>query len=148
MQSTNGDDVLVIYAGNNNSNQGPDFTEAKIKINETLWAGNIEIHINSSDWNLHRHSTDNNYNNVILHVVWNHDVEIKDSNGNHLPTLELQSRVSNLLLEKYKHLMEKPQFIPCEKLAPNLGGLALTSWKERLVSRKAAFKIREYFPNS
>jgi len=145
LQSTNGDDVLVIYAGNNNSNQGPDFTEAKIKINETLWAGNIEIHINSSDWNLHRHSTDNNYNNVILHVVWNHDVEIKDSNGNHLPTLELQSRVSNLLLEKYKHLMEKPQFIPCEKLAPNLGGLALTSWKERLVSERLLLKSGNIF---
>ena len=145
LQSTNGDNVLVIYQGNNNSNQGPDFIEAKIKINDTLWIGNIEIHINSSHWNLHRHSTDNNYNNVILHVVWNHDVEIKDSNGNNLPMLELQNRVSNLLLEKYKQLMEKPQFIPCEKLVPNLSGLALTSWKERLLSERLLLKSGNIF---
>jgi hypothetical protein len=145
LQNTNGDNVLVIFPGNNNSNQGPDFTEAKIKINDTLWVGNIEIHINSSHWNLHRHSGDNNYNNVILHVVWNHNIEIKDSNGNNLPTLELQSRVSNLLLEKYRQLMDKPQFIPCEKLAPNLSGLPLTSWKERLVSERLLLKSENIF---
>lgn len=142
---TNGDRISVIYPGNHNSNQGPDFKEAKIKINDTLWAGNVELHINSSHWNLHHHSEDNNYNNIILHVVWNHDIEIKDTNGNNLPTLELQSRVSNLLLDKYKQLMEKPQFIPCEKLSHNLSGLSLTSWKERLVSERLLLKSDNIF---
>ncbi|HET7114964.1 MAG TPA: DUF2851 family protein [Hanamia sp.] len=134
--STNGDPVLVIHPGRHNANQGPDFTEAKIKINDTLWAGNVELHINSSDWNLHNHSSDNNYNNIILHIVWNHDVEIKDANGNNLPTLELQSRVSNILLAKYQQLMETAQFIPCEKLQHNLSDLALTGWKQRLVAER------------
>ena len=138
--TTNGDPISVIHPGNHNLNQGPDFKEAKIKINNTLWAGNVEIHINSSHWILHNHSADNNYNNIILHIVWNHDVEIKDQNGNNLPTLEMQSRVSNMLLEKYQQLMETSQFIPCEKLQHNLSDLALTGWKQRLVAERLIYK--------
>jgi len=143
--STNGDSILVIHPGTHNSNQGPDFKEAKIKINDTLWAGNVELHINSSHWNLHHHSEDNNYKNIILHIVWNHDEEIKDANGNNLPTLELQSRVSNLLLEKYKQLMETAQFIPCEKLIQNLNELSLSSWKQRLVAERLLLKSENIF---
>jgi hypothetical protein len=145
LQCTNGDSILVIHPGTHNSNQGPDFKEAKIKINNTLWVGNVELHINSSHWNLHNHSADNNYNNIILHVVWNHDEEIKDVNGNNLPTLELQNRVSNLLLEKYKQLMETAQFIPCEKLTHNLSDLSLTSWKQRLVAERLLLKSENIF---
>ena len=145
LRSTNGDSILVIHPGTQNSNQGPDFKEARIKINNTLWAGNVELHLNSSHWNLHNHSTDNNYNNIILHVVWSHDVEIKDPNGNNLPTWELQSMVSNLLLEKYKQLMEAAQFIPCEKLFHNLNDLSLTSWKQRLVAERLLLKSKNIF---
>ncbi|HSN09766.1 MAG TPA: DUF2851 family protein [Hanamia sp.] len=140
LQSINGERITVVQPGIHNVNQGPDFIEAKIWINETLWAGNVELHINSSDWNRHKHSADNNYNNIILHVVWKHDTEIKDANGNNLPTLELQSRVSKLLLEKYRQLMETPQFIPCEKLEKNISGLALTAWKQRLAAERLLLK--------
>jgi hypothetical protein len=134
--STNGDVISIIHPGRHNVNQGPDFTNAKIKINDTLWAGNVELHINSSDWNHHNHSSDNNYKNIILHIVWNHDVEIQDTNGNNLPTLELQNRVSNILLAKYQQLRETAQFIPCEKLQHNLSDIALISWKQRLVAER------------
>jgi hypothetical protein len=142
---TNGDRISVIHPGTHNYNQGPDFTEARIKINDTLWAGNVELHINSSHWNLHKHSADNNYSNIILHVVWDHDTEIKDANGTDLPTLELQSRVSKLLLEKYRQLMETPQFIPCEKLEINISGLALTGWKQRLAAERLLLKSENIF---
>lgn len=145
LRSTSGDSILVIHPGIHNSNQGPDFTEAKIKINDTLWAGNVELHINSSHWNLHNHSADNNYNNIILHIVWNHDEEIKDANGTNLPTLEMQSRVSNLLLEKYRQLMETAQFIPCENLTHHLSDLSLTSWKQRLVAERLLLKSENIF---
>ncbi|MDQ2718484.1 MAG: DUF2851 family protein [Bacteroidota bacterium] len=134
--STNGDAIQVVHPGFHNTNQGSDFNEARIKINDTLWAGNVELHINSSHWNLHRHSIDSNFNNVILHVVWNHDVEIKDANGNNLPTLELQSRVSKLLLEKYQQLMATPQFIPCERQIDLVNEFTLSSWKQRLVAER------------
>src|ERR1700741_5202655 len=93
------DELLqIIFPGTYNTNQGPDFLSAKLKMDNTTWAGNVEIHINSSDWDLHRHSADKNYNNVVLHVVWNHDKEIVDAKRNILPTLELQTKVSKLLL--------------------------------------------------
>jgi hypothetical protein len=133
---SNGDTIQVIHPGSHNTNQGPDFIQAKIKINDTLWAGNIELHMNSSHWNLHGHSTDHNFNNIILHVVWNHDIEIKDGHGNNLPTLELQSRVSKVLLEKYQQLMNTAQFIPCEKQIGRENGLTLDSWKQRLVAER------------
>ncbi|MEO8823617.1 MAG: DUF2851 family protein [Ginsengibacter sp.] len=145
LRCTNGELLSIFHPGISNCNQGPDFSEAKIKINETIWAGNIEIHINSSDWRRHNHSLDKNYNNIILHVVWNHDQEIKDPYENHLPTLELQSRVSKLLLERYRQLMERPYFIPCEKLEITLSGLGLTAWKQRLAAERLLVKSDAIF---
>jgi hypothetical protein len=145
LTSTNGDQILVIHPGSHNVNQGPDFTEAKIQINDTLWAGNVELHVNSSHWNLHNHSIDDNYKNIILHIVWNHDAEIKDANGNNLLTLELQSRVSNLLLGKYKQLSQSAQFIACEKLPHQLSELLLSSWKQRLVAERLIIKSENIF---
>jgi hypothetical protein len=145
MRCTNGDELSVIHPGIHNYNQGPDFADAKIRINDTLWAGNVEIHINSSDWNRHNHSSDKNYNNIILHVVWNHDQEIKDGNKNPLPTLELQTRVSKLLLDRYSQLMENPSFIPCEKLEINMSGLGLASWKQRLAAERLLLKSDHIF---
>ena len=86
--------IQVIHQGQLNHNQGPDFLNAKIKLGETTWAGSIELHIRSSDWKNHKHTADKNYNNVILHVVWQHDIDLK------LPfsTLILADRVSKLLL--------------------------------------------------
>ncbi|MDP4285840.1 MAG: DUF2851 family protein [Bacteroidota bacterium] len=136
LMSTDGDQIQVIHPGTHNTNQGADFTQAKIKINETIWAGNIELHINSSHWNLHGHSADNNFNNIILHVVWNCDIDIKDTNGNNLPTLELQSRVSKVLLDKYRQLMDVAHFIPCEKQVPQVNELTLANWKQRLVAER------------
>ena len=95
-----------------NSNQGADFTDSKIKLGNTTWAGSIELHILASDWNKHKHSADKNYKNVILHVVWNNDAELN------LPfsTLVLQDKVPKLLLKKFDELMHAESFIPCEKI--------------------------------
>ena len=143
--TTSGESIQIIYAGNISTNQGPDFVAAKIKIGNTTWVGNVEIHINSSGWVLHNHSDDANFNNVILHVVWNDDAAIKDKNGNDLPTLELKGRVSKLLLEKYKMLMESQHFIPCEKQAQQISELTLTNWKQRLVAERLIAKSQRIF---
>jgi hypothetical protein len=143
LRATSGEVIQVIHPGNHNSNQGPDFKEAKIKINQTLWAGNIELHINSSQWNLHNHSSDSNFNNIILHVVWNHDTEIKDSNGSNLPTLELKTRVSKLLLKKYNELMESSAFIPCQNQVRQVNELTLSGWKQRLVAERLIIKSKK-----
>ena len=140
LQTTSGEKISILFQGLYNSNQGPDFTGAKIKTGRTLWAGNVELHVNSSDWNIHNHTADANFNNIILHVVWNHDVEIVDAHGSKLPALELQSRVSNLLLDKYRQLMERPQFIPCENQVHQINDLILSHWKQRLLAERLLAK--------
>jgi hypothetical protein len=119
----------IIYAGTHNTNQGPDFLNAKVKCGNTVLAGSVEIHVNASEWEQHKHSTDKNYDNVILHIVWEEDKELQLN----FPVLELKSRVSNLLLKKYEGLMNAKSFIPCEQHISNVNDLVLIAWKERLM---------------
>ena len=126
--STKGEDIQIIYPGLHNTNQGPDFLNARVKIGDTTLAGSLEIHINASEWNLHKHSSDSNYSNVILHVVWLNDKNI----GVDIPTLELSSRVSSMLLNTYEKLMLTRNFIPCEEQILNVNDFTFTAWKHRL----------------
>lgn len=127
--TTENNPIQVIYPGLLNTNQGPDFLNAKIRIGETTWVGSVEIHINSSEWNEHNHSNDANYNNVILHVVWKEDVKLN------LPfaTLVLQDRVSNVLLGRYEEMMLTTGFIPCEQHVARADEVVIQIWKERML---------------
>lgn len=129
--------LQILLAGQHNSNQGPDFQNAKISIHKTTWAGNIELHLKTSDWLKHNHQKDGNYGNVILHVVWEHDAVVND-----LPVLELKNRVPKILLRRYEDLMQAAGFIPCEKSISTVRDITWKSWKERLLAerlmRKAA----------
>jgi hypothetical protein len=121
--------MQVIFPGTSNSNQGPDFLNAKIRTGNTIWAGNIEIHVKASEWDAHQHSNDDNYRNIILHVVWQNDLADKLP----FPTLELEPHVSSLLLNRYEELMQSAQFIPCQQHISSVAPLAFTAWKERLL---------------
>ena len=123
--------VQIIHAGAINLNQGPDFLNAKIKIDETLWVGNVELHLYTSGWREHAHENDVHYQNVILHVVWQHDSFV-----NAIPVLELCNFVSSVLLEKYNSLAGPRQFIPCETQFATISGSTLESWKSTLVQRR------------
>lgn len=147
-----GEKIEIISPGVQNFNQGPDFLNARIRINDTLWVGNVEVHLFSKQWDQHRHQLDNNYSNVILHVVWHHDGEVQDINGMTLPTLELENRVSKALLKKYQALMEKEQrgelhFIACESQLGQLtiDDFKLTAWKSRLVAERLEMKTARVF---
>src|SRR6266496_6800810 len=94
-----GEIVQIIFPGGYNTNQGPDFSDAKIKIGNETWAGNVQLHFKTSDWNKHQHHKDSNYNNVILHVVWEDDCETIN-----VPTFQLKERVSKILLQRYEEL--------------------------------------------
>lgn len=138
-----GSALQILYQGHLNTNQGPDFSQAKIKIDNTVWAGNIELHIKASDWHQHNHGTDKNYSNIILHVVWENDAAIKDVNGETIPTLELQPYVPVIMLQKYAMLMEHAGFVPCENHLPALTGMAWFAWKERLAIERLMRKAKE-----
>jgi Protein of unknown function (DUF2851) len=99
--TTEGDFVNIIKQGQLNSNQGPDFINAVIKINNLTLAGNIELHLISSDWYQHQHQRDKNYSNVILHVVWLYDKPVKNIYAQNIPTIVLSDRVPKVLLNKY-----------------------------------------------
>lgn len=129
LKTTKGETLTIINKGLLNSNQGPDFLNSVIKIEDTTWAGNIEIHINAADWWAHEHHLDKNYGNVILHVVWNNNAAEKLP----FPTLEMQSLVSNILLSRYEEMMQNAHFIPCQQHIGKVTALTLSSWKDRLL---------------
>ncbi|WP_158584302.1 DUF2851 family protein [Reichenbachiella sp. MSK19-1] len=110
------DQPIEIYnLGHHNSDAGPDFLQAKLRIGDICWYGSVEIHINSSDWDRHDHQSDTKYNSVILHVVWNHDKECCREDGERLPVLQLSDRVDLQLLSKSNSLINSPLAIPCQE---------------------------------
>ncbi|MBS1576112.1 MAG: DUF2851 family protein [Bacteroidetes bacterium] len=125
--------IQVILPGQFNTNQGPDFINSKIRINQALWVGNIELHIKTSYWNRHKHEEDKNYSNVILHVVWEHDDKSMEKN---IPILELRYRVSKILLQQYDTLMNNTAFIPCQENIKSIKEITWNSWKERLLAER------------
>ena len=147
--------VQIFHPGTHNMGSGPDFFNAKIEIDGQLWAGNVEIHLKSSYWYAHHHETDVNYDNVILHVVWEDDVSVFRKDRSEIPTLELQGHVPNTLLDAYRALLEnsKRRFINCEKDIAKVPLLLWNNWLERLYIERleqkatAIFKLLEVSKN-
>ncbi|MBG50685.1 MAG: hypothetical protein CML05_20585 [Pseudozobellia sp.] len=134
LESTDGEALEIINFGQHNQLAGPDFFNAQIKIDGQLWAGNLEIHLKSSDWYAHKHEEDSNYKNVILHVVWQHDCHVLTEGGTHLVTLELKNYISNTLLTAYQNLMDSrnTSFINCENNIGSVSKFHMNIWLERL----------------
>jgi hypothetical protein len=140
LQTTAGEALEIVSAGALNSDQGPDFRQARIKINNVLWAGDVELHILSSAWKQHHHHTDEQYNKVVLHVVYENDRLITDHYGNMIPTLELADRIPALLLQRYHHWMKQPENIPCQAELQTVSAITWQSWKERLLVERLQVK--------
>ncbi|MFN5829600.1 MAG: DUF2851 family protein, partial [Bacteroidota bacterium] len=113
--TTDGDQIEIIHVGTHNMQSGPDFFNAKIKIADTIWAGNIELHLKSSDWMLHKHHHDKTYDNIILHVVYKDDKPLFDSSGNAIKTLVLEQHIKSEIINAYKDFKDNNEIIPCSK---------------------------------
>ncbi|MFC4738900.1 DUF2851 family protein [Flavobacterium ponti] len=111
---------------------GPDIFNAQLIIDNQKWAGNVEIHVKSSDWYLHNHENDTNYDNVILHVVWEHDAEVYRKDNSEIPVLELKNYVAKSELDKYNALTTSKSWIFCENDIATIDDLTFINWKERL----------------
>lgn len=133
LKTTEGKAIEIIHTGLHNTDSGPDFFNAKLKIDDTLWAGNVELHINASDWNAHKHQHDEAYKNVILHVVWNNDATITIPGGYALHALELKDIVPDTLHKRYVELKESARRIPCENDIHLVNELVWHSWMDRLI---------------
>ncbi len=134
LRTTSGETISVVHQGFYNTNAGPDFFNAKIYIGNTLWAGNIEIHIAASEWDKHAHQKDAAYNNVILHVVYIDDKKVYNNSGEAIPTLELRSLIPTSLLQRYESLKQsKNRHIACEKIIHLPDPFHLQHWLQRLL---------------
>ena len=133
METVSGARLEVQSPGEANESEGPDFQNALLRIDGQLWAGNVEIHLRSSDWYVHGHEKDERYDNVILHVVWEHDVDVFRKDNSPIEILELKGKVPGKLLENYMRLTrQKEKWIACESLFEAPMQDALEGWWERL----------------
>ncbi|WP_106792241.1 DUF2851 family protein [Aquimarina sp. Aq78] len=135
LKTTRHEELVLQQVGTHNiENSGPDFFNARLIIQGQKWAGNVEVHIRSSDWYVHNHENDPAYDNVILHVVWEDDIEVYRKNNSIIPTLQLKEYVREELMIGYKKLFNKSaqQWIGCDKQLPEVSGFMLSNWQERL----------------
>jgi hypothetical protein len=131
LQTASGEKITIFNPGTRNVDAGPDFFNARIKIGTIEWVGNVEIHIQSSGWNAHKHNTDPAYENVILHVVWKNDAIIKRQDSSTVATLELQNKVKENLVLQYKTLLYNPATIPCSSSVTNVQELTRLSMLDK-----------------
>ncbi|MBL7776335.1 MAG: DUF2851 family protein [Saprospiraceae bacterium] len=139
LRTTTGAAVEILHPGESNTDAGPDFFNARVRLDGTLWAGNVEIHLRASDWLAHRHDTDPAYDNVILHVVLEEDLPL----GQHLPCLELKGRIPPGLLDKYRRLRNERAWIPCAADFGSAPELLRHNWLDRLLVERLEGKTIE-----
>jgi hypothetical protein len=133
LTTTSGEDIVILKPGDHNRDSGPDFINARIRIGTTLWAGNVEVHLKTSDWIRHKHHEDEAYQNIILHAVLESDREIYRNTGESIPTLILQGKYDAMLYERYRDLMENLNWIPCEKMIGQVDDVTICSQQSRLL---------------
>ena len=140
LRSEEGETITIIETGIHNTDAGPDFSEAKIQIGDQLWAGNVEIHVLSSDWNKHGHQNDSAYDNVILHVVYEDDKPVEDKNGQRIPTLTLRGLFDEHLYWRYEQLVQTQDAIPCANQFPEVDEMIKESMLERVLVERLEMK--------
>lgn len=113
LETVHQEPISITKQGNHNHDSGPDFSEANVNVDGTDWFGSVEIHIQTSDWRKHQHQIDEAYNNVILHVVYEHDEEIFNQNGETIPTLELKELIDHNAYFQYEQFLQKGNLRPC-----------------------------------
>ena len=141
LRTYDGKPVEIIDPGISNPNAGPDFFNAKIKLDGVLWVGNVEIHCQASDWFRHQHHTNTAYDSVILHVAGKIDSEVQRSNGESIPQLELDC--PKHILDNYRELLATESYPPCYRVIPTLDNLTIHSWMSALQTERFEMKAQQ-----
>lgn len=137
-----GEEITVISPGTRNVDSGPDFFNCKLKIGETIWAGNVEIHVNATDWFKHKHQYDDLFATIILHVVYDNDLPESVETGS-VPVLVLKDRIKVNAMGKYNILMKSRTWIPCESMIADVDPFTIRTWMERLLVDRFQYKSEE-----
>lgn len=140
-----GQSITVLNTGQQNHDAGPDFFNAKVRIGDIIWNGNIEIHIHSKDWNRHKHQEDPAYENVVLHVVWKNDCSIHRKDNSVIPTLEIKDLVDDSILLNYNKLFVPGEEILCGKFVDLPGSISILNMKEKALAQRLEAKSDHIF---
>lgn len=127
--------VTILEKGSQNYNQGPDFKFAKIRIGDEILFGHIEFHISNQEWYTHKHHTDRNYNNVILHITYNNcdELSVKNQESNPIPILNIENYVNPKTIENYEFLKSQKKDIPCSEIFKKPNSIYINKFKEKLL---------------
>jgi len=136
LSTVDGQEVTIFYPGIRNSDAGPDFLNARIKIGEITWNGHVEIHVMASDWSRHNHHHDKAYNNVILHVVWENEAPANRADGNMIPTLVLKDLLLPHLYLNYKKLLEPGDEILCRNFIRKVKPITIINMADRAIAER------------
>jgi len=140
LHTLSGKKLRIKKVGYQNFNEGADFENAILNINGMDWVGNVEIHQSSSDWCIHKHQFNPTYNNVILHVVNQYDIEIKREDGTIPETLVLSPLINTKVLNKYSLIERNQHWIPCEKLIRLVDPFYIHQWLNRILIERMISK--------
>jgi ribosomal protein S17E len=142
--TTTGESITLLDNGYLNTNAGPDFINGRIKIDDILWVGSIEIHIRSDDWYKHNHHLDERYDNVILHVVFEENTPVKDRQGRRIPCLELKNRIAGEVWRKYKLFQSQKHPVACFNQLQGVPLIYRTSALEKGVTQRLVRKAKSF----
>lgn len=142
LQTTDYEPIQILHVGTHNFNSGPDFFNAKIKIGNTVWAGNVELHLKSSDWLLHKHQHDAAYENIILHVVYSDDKQLFHHSGKAIKTLILAPHIKKEVIQNYGAFKEHSNHIACEKSLTKVPTPIINSYLESMVVKRLEHKAK------
>jgi hypothetical protein len=145
LRTDEGRHIEVIHPGHLNTGAGPDFFDARLRIDGTLWAGNVEIHIHASDWHRHNHHNDKAYDNCILHVVYENDAAALRTDGERLPAVEIKNKFSPQLWDNYLKLIGTKGWIPCQDRLPEID---IHTWKitiDKMILERMENRVQQIF---
>jgi hypothetical protein len=138
---SDGSTMEVIHPGDHNRDAGPDFFNTRIKTGNTIWAGNAEVHVKASDWIKHDHNSNAAFQNVILHIVAENDMEITDIRGEPIPVITL--RFNEAILAQYNYLLENRSWVSCARQLPSVDSFIISLWLEKLGIERLEAKTQE-----
>ena len=145
LKTDTGKQITVLHPGFKNMDAGPDFSNAKIKIGEITWNGNVEIHVNAKDWSRHNHHKDKAYDNVILHVVWTVDASVSREDNTIIPAFELKNVVDKKLLDNYHQLFEPGDDILCRRFLNEIKPITIFSMLDKTLAQRLESKSEAIF---
>ncbi|CAH1001793.1 hypothetical protein LEM8419_02700 [Neolewinella maritima] len=144
LRTTEGEALTIQQFGTHNTDAGPDFGAARLRIGGLQWAGKVEMHLRSSEWYTHGHETDPAYDGVILHVVLEEDTIVYRRDGSRIPCLELRDRIPAGIRTTYWRLMHQSDWVPCQSQLDTVADPLRAIWLQRMLVERLGRRATDF----